>query len=118
MKSESRSNVAISARGTAPYMAPDFFTGKVTEKVDIFSFGIILWEMFYREEPYRSANIPINVLTDCVRNGVRPEWLDSRQIPVELKNVIERCWSGDPSERPWAHELNQILENYNGVVDF
>lgn len=118
MKSESRSNVAISARGTASYMAPDFFMTKVTEKVDIYSFGIILWEMFYCEEPYRSENIPVEVITDCVRNGMRPTWLDSRLIPSELKTLIEQCWSANPSERPFAHELYETIENYSAMLDF
>jgi len=118
MKSESKSNVAITARGTAPYMAPDFFRGKVSEKADIFSFGIILWEMFYCEEPYRSSQIPPDMLTQCVTNGVRPEWLNSRAIPSELKNLIEMCWADNVIDRPTTHDLYQILETFNASLQF
>jgi len=120
MKSESKSNIALQARGTAPYMAPDFFSGKVSEKADIFSFGIILWEMFFCEEPYRTSRIPTDQLINCVQSGVRPSWeIDTgRIIPQELKDLIQKCWSKNPNERPFAHELYRILENFNNTLEF
>jgi serine/threonine protein kinase len=41
--------------GTYQWMAPEVISGqKYTEKADVFSFGIILWEIASREPPYRS----------------------------------------------------------------
>jgi hypothetical protein len=118
MKSESKSAIALTARGTAPYMAPDFYTGKASEKTDIFSVAIILWEMLNSEEPYRSQHIPIEGLTDFVRGGARPQWTDRRELPDELKNLVEECWSGDPSVRPTANELYHKLDVLDSSIDF
>ncbi|XP_070052341.1 uncharacterized protein [Nicotiana tomentosiformis] len=46
-------------RGTLPWMAPELLNGgsnKVSEKVDVFSFGIVLWEILTGEEPYANMH--------------------------------------------------------------
>jgi serine/threonine protein kinase len=46
--------------GTYQWMAPEVITSqKYTEKADVFSFGIIMWEIAAREPPYRSKHICI-----------------------------------------------------------
>lgn len=48
-------NYMTSKIGTYQWMAPEVISGQVyTEKADVFSFGIILWEIASREPPYRS----------------------------------------------------------------
>lgn len=42
-------------RGTLPWMAPELLNGSsslVSEKVDVFSFGIVMWELLTGDEPY------------------------------------------------------------------
>ncbi|GJZ87223.1 probable LIM domain-containing serine/threonine-protein kinase [Tanacetum coccineum] len=42
-------------RGTLPWMAPELLSGKshmVSEKIDVYSFGIVMWELFTGDEPY------------------------------------------------------------------
>ncbi|KAJ6407042.1 hypothetical protein OIU84_010537 [Salix udensis] len=47
--------VSGGVRGTLPWMAPELLSGKnhmVTEKIDVYSFGIVMWELLTGEEPY------------------------------------------------------------------
>jgi len=117
MKSESKSAINLTARGTAPYMAPDFYSGKVSEKTDIFSVAIILWEMLCSEEPYRSNYIPLEGLTDFVRGGARPQWTDRRAIPDEFKVLVAECWDADPNVRPTANELYHKLTQLQSTME-
>ncbi|GER48111.1 kinase family protein [Striga asiatica] len=51
--------VSGGVRGTLPWMAPELLNGssnEVSEKVDVFSFGIVLWEILTGEEPYASMH--------------------------------------------------------------
>jgi len=120
MKSESKSGILMPARGTAPYIAPDFYTGKVSEKTDIYSLAIIMWEMLMNEEPYRSGSqfIPPDALTEFVRGGARPQWSEHRPIPEQLKALVNQCWSGEPNDRPTASELFHKLDVMSNEIQF
>ncbi|KAG6514135.1 hypothetical protein ZIOFF_024476 [Zingiber officinale] len=51
--------VSGGVRGTLPWMAPELLNGssnKVSEKVDVFSFGIVMWEILTGEEPYANMH--------------------------------------------------------------
>ncbi|KAG7564735.1 PB1 domain [Arabidopsis suecica] len=92
-------------RGTLPWMAPELLNGissLVSEKVDVFSFGIVLWELFTGEEPYTDLHYGA-IIGGIVSNTLRP------QIPnfcdMDWKLLMERCWSAEPSERPSFTEI-------------
>ena len=73
-------------RGTLPWMAPEILRTphEVTEKVDVFSFAIVLWEMWTSREPYEGVNYH-NLLMQLASPEVRlrpplpgtKEWYDS-----------------------------------------
>ena len=66
--------------GTIPYMAPEFLENKnviFTEKTEVYSFGVLLWEIFsdpklVREGPYPNMQ-PVQILFQVVNNGLRPK---------------------------------------------
>ncbi|GMI73337.1 hypothetical protein like AT2G35050 [Hibiscus trionum] len=96
-------------RGTLPWMAPELLNGsssKVSEKVDVFSFGIVLWEILTGEEPYANMHygaiiggIVSNTLRPPVPNYCDPEW----------KLLMEQCWAPDPVVRPSFTEIARRL---------
>ncbi|XP_074373215.1 RAF-like serine/threonine-protein kinase 20 isoform X1 [Apium graveolens] len=96
-------------RGTLPWMAPELLNGSsslVSEKVDVFSFGIVLWELLTGEEPYQDLHYGA-IIGGIVSNSLRPpvpEFCDP-----EWRSLMERCWSAEPSERPNFTEVaNQL----------
>ncbi|XP_010656540.1 uncharacterized protein LOC100251651 isoform X1 [Vitis vinifera] len=96
-------------RGTLPWMAPELLNGSsslVSEKVDVFSFGIVMWELLTGEEPYADLHYGA-IIGGIVSNTLRPsvpEFCDP-----EWRALMERCWSSEPSERPSFTEIaNQL----------
>jgi len=77
--------------GTPMWMAPEIITGKqYTEKADVYAFGIILWEILTRAEPYDDKE-PMQIVIEVVRDDLRPT------IPEGLKNsplvpLMKDCW--------------------------
>ncbi|WCJ30066.1 Protein kinase superfamily protein with octicosapeptide/Phox/Bem1p domain [Euphorbia peplus] len=87
-------------RGTLPWMAPELLNGSsslVSEKVDVFSFGIVLWELLTGEEPYADLHYGA-IIGGIVSNTLRP--LVPESCDPEWRALMESCWSSEPSERP------------------
>lgn len=99
--------------GTPMYMAPEVFgnTGYDTS-VDIFSFGMLLYEMSERHIAYNRYTK--EELSHLAQNrNVYPEF--SSRTPMELQNLIVRCW-GLPDQRPTAEEIYNLIAS--GQVKF
>ncbi|KAL1555042.1 mitogen-activated protein kinase kinase kinase [Salvia divinorum] len=87
-------------RGTLPWMAPELLNGSsslVSEKVDVFSFGIVLWELLTAEEPYADLHYGA-IIGGIVSNTLRP--IVPEACDPDWRALMERCWSSEPSERP------------------
>ncbi|XP_078182519.1 RAF-like serine/threonine-protein kinase 20 [Carex rostrata] len=92
--------VSGGVRGTLPWMAPELLNGsssKVSEKVDVFSFGIALWEILTGEEPYANMHCG-TIIGGILSNTLRPP-IPERCDP-EWRQLMEDCWSADPYGRP------------------
>ncbi|KAK8838689.1 hypothetical protein M9Y10_032727 [Tritrichomonas musculus] len=102
----STSMLAESYSGTPLYMAPEIFKeDPYTEKVDVFSFSIMAYEIITGQFPYPGFKT-IYKLQNAVKNGKRP---DLTIIENEyVKMLLIKCWSNDPKERP---AFSQIVEN-------
>ena len=98
--------------GTPVYMAPEVLSkSKYSEKADIYSFGVLLCEIFtgeypYSHEPYDTMN-SAQLTYHILENGVRPDLMD---IHPSLQQLIQECWSTDSSLRPSAQELVMRLK--------
>merc|ERR1719433_742433 len=93
------------AAGTCHWMAPEVFTGTVyDEKVDVYSYGMILFEIVCREIPFEEEE-PAAVGKLTV-NGARPD-LEAvpPDCPTDLRELMIRCWAQDPKGRPKFDEV-------------
>ncbi|KAL9963747.1 hypothetical protein ACROYT_G027281 [Oculina patagonica] len=100
--------------GTPVYIAPEVFHSEVYDsKADIYSFGLILWEMWYGQQAFADVNLTITAFFTLVDKGHRPKDVKGSMVPPPLwKELMEKCWSGNPEERPSAkscHEQITIL---------
>ena len=76
----------------------EIFSRKFNEKADIYSFGIILWQMITREEPFgHHDNIKV-FRHAVVKQQERP--VIPVTCPDKIATLMTNCWSADPDERP------------------
>lgn len=79
---------------------------KFPYKSDVYSFAMVCYEILTGEVPFSSLRATEN-LKKKVLEGARPQL--PLKCPKELKNLIERCWRPDESERPSFSEICEEL---------
>ncbi|KYB29300.1 Tyrosine-protein kinase Src64B-like Protein [Tribolium castaneum] len=97
-------------QGTVPYTAPEILRGKLpSTKSDIYSLGILIWQMIYRKSPYEFSNSEV-IIYKVVKFNFRPP-LDSKD--EVLARLCCLCWDESSNKRPSAAQICDLL---NGVV--
>jgi len=114
---KSNSSTLSKLRGTYAYCPPEVYFGKdFTPKSDIFSFGVILWEMAYRcltgvyAQPFSEFTqivFDFQIIIQSAKKDLRPTIPES--CPEAFKDLINRCWHKSPTERPSTTELAVAL---------
>ncbi|XP_029451269.1 mitogen-activated protein kinase kinase kinase 7 isoform X2 [Rhinatrema bivittatum] len=95
-------------KGSAAWMAPEVFEGSnYSEKCDVFSWGIILWEVITRRKPFDEIGGPAFRIMWAVHNGTRPPLI--KNLPKPIESLMTRCWLKDPSQRPSMEEIVKIM---------
>eukprot|EP00177_Eucheuma_denticulatum_P002900 GFKZ01005211.1.p1 GENE.GFKZ01005211.1~~GFKZ01005211.1.p1 ORF type:complete len:1167 (-),score=176.73 GFKZ01005211.1:219-3719(-) len=113
--------------GTYAYKSPEGIagaegaeSGEGGKKSDIFSFGMVLYEMLTLRIPWRKKNM--TEVHNRLSKGERPEWPKSGDpdfwapVPEAMVNLIESCWDKDPVQRPTAEELFDSLDDFIGSM--
>jgi serine/threonine protein kinase len=82
---------------------------------DVYSFGIILWELLTREQPYLGLS-PAAVAVSVIRDNLRPAIPENTASlwPIEYEELITSCWHQDPTIRPTFLEVMTRLSSMHG----
>lgn len=93
--------------GSPRYMAPEVFQRcEYRLSVDVYSFGILLWEICSLKKPY--GDISAKSLRRKVIDGGRPKL--NLNCSVALQNLISSCWNSDPDNRPSMLCVQKVLK--------
>ncbi|XP_010443644.1 PREDICTED: serine/threonine-protein kinase HT1-like [Camelina sativa] len=96
--------------GTYRWMAPEMIKRKPHgRKADVYSFGLVLWEMVAGAIPYEDMN-PIQAAFAVVHKNIRPTI--PADCPAAMKALIEQCWSVAPDKRPEFWQIVKVLEQF------
>lgn len=88
------------AAGTPEWMAPELLRNEpFTEKCDVFSFGVIMWELCTLKRPWDGVK-PMQVVYAVAHEGAR---LDIPEGPIG--KLISDCWAEEPNARPCCEDI-------------
>ncbi|EXX69157.1 Ypk2p [Rhizophagus irregularis DAOM 197198w] len=94
-------NTKNSIYGVLPYIAPEVLRGQnYTKAADIYSFGIIMYEVISGLPPYHDVSHD-KILAIKICQGLRPQL---------IVNLIKRCLDANPLNRVTANEVQEVLQ--------
>jgi len=106
---------SISYAGTHAYMAPEVIRSEpYSFPVDVWSYGVVLWEILTGDEPYK--NLDSSVVVWAVGN-------DSFRLPIPrsfpegFSRILNGCWKAQPKERLSFQQICMILKGAIHEVD-
>ncbi|KAJ6687313.1 MAP KINASE KINASE KINASE-LIKE PROTEIN [Salix koriyanagi] len=97
-----------STAGTAEWMAPEVLRNEPSdEKCDVYSFGVILWELSTLQQPWGGMN-PMQVVGAV---GFQHRRLNiPNDMDPAIADIIRNCWQTDPKLRPTFAEIMAALK--------
>ncbi|XP_031090520.1 probable serine/threonine-protein kinase SIS8 isoform X3 [Ipomoea triloba] len=97
-----------STAGTAEWMAPEVLRNEPSdEKCDVYSYGVILWELCTLQQPWGGMN-PMQVVGAV---GFQHRRLDiPDDMDPAIADIIRKCWQTDPRLRPSFAEIMAALK--------
>ena len=115
MGKEDKSDFSKSTIGTAAYMSPEQAMGSdVDHRSDIWSFGVVLYEMICSELPFQ-GDYEQAILFSIQNEDPIPLKEKREDIPEILDNIVSKCLKRDPDKR--YQEMLEILEDLDDLKE-
>jgi serine/threonine protein kinase len=106
---EDQLSATMTVCGTPCWTAPEVLRNqKYSVKADVYSFGIVMWEVSTRMDPYQGVapfQVVVQVATSHLRPGIPP------YCPQPWIDLMIQCWSEVPEDRPTFGEIVERLQS-------
>ncbi|CAG8666650.1 6625_t:CDS:2 [Acaulospora colombiana] len=111
--------------GVLPFVAPEILRGeqpeekevcKFNQAADIYSFGIIMATISTGKKPYYDRDHNQDLVEDICSKDLRPK-ITKEMIPNLYYELMTKCWSSNPEERPSASELYNTFKKWTFALD-
>lgn len=113
-KVTSSSSQSTTAKNTGNWMYSDPVLSlevihPITVQNDMWSLGVVLWQMIEREEPYISIGHG-RILTPQQKLATKLQFTSNQDIPPALHTFINTLWDSEPEKRPTSHQALDIIQ--------
>jgi eukaryotic-like serine/threonine-protein kinase len=105
---------ATTVIGSPPYMAPEHFQGRAVLASDIYSVGVMLYQMLTGTLPYFSPN-PAQIERLVAQGRCTPPRLRNSHIPKEISDIVMKAIASDVTER--YQRAGELLEDLATALD-
>lgn len=104
--------------GSVHYLSPEQASGsEITELSDVYSCGIVFYEMLTGKLPYDGQN-PVSVAVNHIQGGLIPPKDIINDIPQEIENIVLKATMRDPQKRfKSALEMNIFIEKARILIE-
>src|SRR6266511_6154839 len=93
--------------GIVSYIAPELLRGtsnaKNTKESDVYSIGMLMWEIFAGHPPFDDRAHNHRLIFDICEESLQPPILPN--MPEDYAQMMQKCWYVDPLKRPTMKEL-------------
>jgi Tol biopolymer transport system component/tRNA A-37 threonylcarbamoyl transferase component Bud32 len=102
--------------GTTPYMSPEQAQGHaVDSRSDIFSFGVMLYEMAAGRRPF-TGDSALGILSSVLKDEPAPLSISRPDLPAGYERIVRRCLAKDPGRRYQTaldvrNDLDELLQS-------
>jgi len=95
--------------GPLKWMAPEsLLEKKYSAKSDCWSFGVTLWEILTRKEPYETLD-NVQAASQVMHNGLKPR--PPENCPPNIAKLMDSCFEVDPKQRPSFTQIIEMLDD-------
>ena len=92
------------------WMATECFSGKFSEKSDVWAFGVTMWELFTLAEELPYSHLSDDeVIHNAFRRHLRQFPSKPVACPQPVCEIMQKCWISDFQQRPTFQEINVML---------
>jgi aminoglycoside phosphotransferase (APT) family kinase protein len=103
--------------GTPKFMSPEqLLSERVSEKTDVYSLGLLSYELLAREGPFLAASSPNQMIVAHLRDAPRPISTLRADVDPSFEALLASCLEKDPHARPDAEDIARRLHHATSVV--
>jgi len=103
-------NLKAEAKFPIRWSAPELMTrAQVSKASDVWSFGVVIWEIIEWEKPYHQIASNNEVMKQVCNEGLRLERPTRIEIADKLWEIMKSCWATEPKNRPSFQDLYKTL---------